>query len=701
MSEPGSNAVLQDSVGSSPDLRDVSSTPERVISNIDQAFSICESMVYDAKKLILNAARITAKLNGERPYNQARLKAAAKDYKTNISTGFLATECLKIQPRLHMPIKTAKYLTSASLPLDWPDSAAKSDFFRQVTTDTIRSWSKFNFYTRGLAREVGVFGYAFNVFFDEYEWRPTLMRMDKGFVPQGTEVMDTEPAFFLAKYDYTPSELFNQLKFAVDSGRTEWKKDNVIRAINTAMPPPIDASYPNVRTYEDMVRQSVWGFRYSKGQKLIRTWHLFAKEVTGKVSHYILRAEGYASDGNNPPNPSIQEGNNARLLYENLDQFDTMADAVNTIVFQFGDGTVHGSWGAAQILYDLSGVVEKIRCDSVDNMRMTNKMKLQVPEAKNVNDVKMTVNDTMMIVSGAQFAGNQASMPQDIQSYELLDQKLTQIAQQRIGAFVPPIPLQPSDIKAAQINAALSKEHELQEDSLENWLSQFAWLIRAMTRRLARPDSPDPVAQSYRNTLLQKLSEEEIDYLCNQAPVVSIMEFTEYRAQQRAMFAASVKGDPLFRQTQVARVMAAGVGDERFVNEIVVPDGDQSDVMEAQRQQLTENAALAIGQSVPVIPKDNDWVHMQTMKPGLDQVVKSGNVPLAQVALEHYTGHYSQGVAKKQIPPDKINEEKSIIALYARMLEEVQKRAAIQQQHQQASAQADQVAQHLVQSGAV
>jgi hypothetical protein len=302
-------------------------------------------------------------------------------------------------------------------------------------------------------------------------------------------------------------------------------------------------------------------------------------------------------------------------------------------------------------------------------------------------------------VSGAQFAGNSAALPQDISGYEMLDQKLTQIAQQKIGAFIPPIPLQPSDIKAAQINAAMLQERELQEDVLENWLIQFAVVIRTISRRLANPDSPDPVAQAFRAKLLERLTEEEIDYLVNQFPVQSVMDFTEHMAQKRAMFAASVKGDPLFRQAQVARVMAAGVGDERFVEEICVPQGDQSDVMKAQRNQLVENAALALGQPVPVVPEDDDWVHMQTMKPGLDAAAKSGNTDLAEVALQHYSAHYVQGVNKKKIPNDQINQEKSIIASYEEMINAFKERKAVEQRAQQETQNAEALAQQIVQQG--
>jgi len=689
LSPPGTtNQSINNFIGNSPDVSDSLEVENRVISDVNQAVLACETMINDWKKGIINSARITAKINGERPYNQKKLENAGKGWKTNISTGFLATECRMVSPRLYMPLKTAKYLTAASLPEGWPDGEKKTGVFREAITETIRSWPKWNFYVRGKAREVSHFGFAFDCFFDEYEWRPSLLRMDKGFVPQGAEVMD-EPEFFMAKWDYKPSELLARLKANQDAGRDEWKKANVVQAINGAMPPPVDATYPQARAYEELIRQATWTFTYAKGAKLIHAWHLFVKEVTGKVSHYIVlgnQANMVASSQTGNPTDE------ARLLYENLDQYDSMSDAVNTTVFDFGDGTVHGVWGAGQILYDLSVQVEKIRCDSVDNMRMTNKMKLQVPDAKNVNDVKLNVTSDMMIVSGAQFAGNSAAMPQDISGYELLDQKLSQIAREKIGSFIPPIPLQPSDIKAAQINAKVSDQKELQEDMLECFLIQISFWIKNITKRLMNPLSPDPVAKKLQKKLVGNgspespgiLTDEEVNLLIESTTSKSIAQFTEYAAQQRGQFCASVMGNPLFKQTGLARVMAEGAGDETFVQSIVLPEGDQTDQIRAQRQQLLENASLALGQPTPILPDDNDWVHMQTLKPSLTQVAQSGNVQLAQLGLQHYAAHWSQGVNKKTIPKDQINSEKAFIASMEEMIKVQTEKQQLAQQHQQA-----------------
>jgi hypothetical protein len=111
---------------------------------------------------------------------------------------------------------------------------------------------------------------------------------------------------------------------------------------------------------------------------------------------------------------------------------------------------------------------------------------------------------------------------------------------------------------------------------------------------------------------------------------------------------------------------------------------------------LIENAALALGQPVPILPQDADYIHMQTMKPGIMQTLQSGNADIASVALQHYAGHWSQGVNKKQIPDEAINSEKAWIAAVEKQITTIKEGKQIEAQKQQAIAQAEQQAQEIV-----
>jgi hypothetical protein len=66
------------------------------------------------------------------------------------------------------------------------------------------------------------------------------------------------------------------------------------------------------------------------------------------------------------------------------------------------------------------------------------------------------------------------------------------------------------------------------------------------------------------------------------------------------------------------------------------------------------------------------------------QVLKSGNVQLAQLGLQHYAAHWSQGVNKKTIPKDQINSEKAAIAAMEEMIKVQTEKQQLAQQHQQA-----------------
>ncbi|MCJ7824511.1 MAG: hypothetical protein MUP44_06395 [Anaerolineales bacterium] len=666
-----------DDTGNLPDV-DSGLEPDRVVSSVDQALEICETLEQSAEGIIKNQARITAKLNGEPPRDPKKLKSKAKGYKTNISTGALATECNRVPTRLFMPIKTARYLTAASLPADTVNGPQKTEKFREIITDTIRSWPRWNFFVRGFAREVGVFGFAFPTFFDEWDWRPSIIRGDKGFVPAGTEILE-EPEFYEVIYEYKPHELIALAKQAKEAGITTWKIPAIVAAVNDASAPGSNDTNIQARTFEELTRQANVGYSYTKGVKVIKTKHLFAKEHSGKVSHWILYSEGKnESQDGDTEDDSIYTKTDKRLLYEKLDAYEhSMWEVVIPTVFDYGDGTIHGSWGAGQILYDMAHQVEVIRNDSIDALRNSGKVKVQVPDPKDVNSVKLVYNDSHIIVTGAQFAGNTAALPSDISSFGALEDRISRWSQEKVGSYLPPIPSQPSDIKAAQVNAAIAQEAEIKEANGENWLSQFAWLIFSMTRRLCNPLSSDPISKATLERLLREgLTSEEILILRDQAPIKNVMEFTPYKTAQVAQFAASKAGNPLYNQRNIEVAQVQAAAGDRFVESFLLPDGDTATIDGARRAQMEENAAMALGQDVPVLPSDLHWYHMQEMKASLEQVIGTANFPLAKLGLGHYAKHYDAGVQTKTLPKDQINNEKSYIAKLAKIIENAEKAAA-------------------------
>lgn len=652
----------------------------RVIQSPDQAISVGYELIRETKKLIRNAARITNKKQGSRPYDPKVLENQQKGWKTNVSTGAFATELRRAAPRLYMPILTATTLTAAELPIGWPQGEEKTRFFRECVTETVRSWRKWEFFVRGLAQEVVDYGFTFACFTDPYEWRPHLVRMDRGFVPTGTEIMDENIPRFMLKWYYKPEELLELARKAIDAGVEGWNKEAVAQAVQGVTQQPARTIEEESRKFEELIREQPYDFVYKQGYRTVETWHLFVVEPSSKVSHYLLWPDG--SEGN-------------KMLMERPDAYESMTDVTIPVVFMYGNGTIHGSWGAGHLLYDIGNEVEKVRCDMIDNLRNANKTRLQVADAKDINSAKLTVNDTMIIASGATFAQNMGGVQQNTESYVTLDNNLTRFMQERIGAFLPPIPLQNSDIKAAQVNAALQQEAELKQDVLQMWLSQFAWVMHAITKRLLDKESDDEMAVRLRKHLkgeenwwaatktkltkvLEKLgiqlsnkialSDDEIDLLVDQPVIKAVTDFTPYAAQQRAAFAAAVFQNPglapLFNQAQLARLIAEGVpgGGARLAEAVCISQDDPSQQTAQQWKQKVENTSMSQGQDMPVIPSDNHMVHVAELKPFVEAMIQTGATKQAGAGARHLAAHYAAGVATKTIPPDQVNALKSYVA---------------------------------------
>ena len=672
--------------GDEPDVSESSLEPKnRAINSVQQAYSVAETLIYDATRKIKQAAKITSKLNGAPPKNPRTQANQGKDWQSNTSTGALATTCSKIPPRLWMPIQNARYLTSASLPGDIPDAAAKTEFYRSTVTKAIKSWKKWRFFVQGLARETSYFGYAFAGFLDKYEWRPTMFRMDRGFVPAGTEILDDTVPFFAVKYDYLPGDMLRLLKANQDADLDEWQKENVVEAINKASAPSRSSEMANARSYEDMVRTGTQWLSFTKGTKVIQTIHLFALEMDGKVSHYILLSD---EDGGSSPYTGGESTRKDGLLFQKLDQFDSMDEVVRSFVFEYGNGTIQGSMGAGQILYDMSVQVELARNDAFDNLKMAGRLKLQATDPKDVNAVKMTVFDDKVIVGGASYQGTNAALSTNVEAFIELDRQMTRLMDEKVGAFLPPAAVPGTTTTATQVNIQVAREDEIRNAILENFLMQFGLLTHTIERRLTDPDSNDDVSEEVLKTLKTKLSKEEINKLRDSEPTDSILAFTDIVMRQRAAFAASKTAGPnsaLYDQYRLEQFQADVELGSDLAAALLPPGQDQNKAAEAARQQLLEGTTMGSGMTVPVVPSDNHWIHMQVLRPAVAATMgqasaDSNKIKVAEALFSHYSAHYELGVGLKVIPKDQINNEKKLIRSWEKVLESAQQKAAAEAQ---------------------
>jgi hypothetical protein len=624
---------------SSPELNLKTGKPgQRAVKDAAQIFNIIGNLQQARRSQNEKNGRIQGKINAERPYDEKALENEGLGYKSNFSTKPLSTTVAKVSSRLTKAIQSARYLTSAELPDDIPDAKKKTEMFRNEVTNCIRKWDGWYNFVNEVASEDSTFGWATVAWLDTDSWRPVFFRQDRAFLPDGTR-HNVDSTQFGAFLQYLmPHELANlvrgengsakDLELARDAG---WNIAETMEAINNARPPSIpsakSAPYTDFRRYEDSLRESSVTLSLVDGAKQVMLWHVFVTEINGKVSHYI------------------GDGNSNKILFEKLDRFDKISDALAFLSYEQANGLLMGSKGIGREIYELSNIVDRARNETVDRLQMSGKLIITCPENK-INRFKLTVvGNVVLIPEGCTLQQNKIET--SISEFIQLDSLLTQLLDQIAGG-VTPRTFDRERVTKTEVDLYASREEEKRDDIETRFVTQFGSIITTCQRRITAKGVSDEDAKATREKLLRYMSEDELQQLADQPALRTIEDYTQSDAQKIVMLAQESRNDPLYDHAKMERRKLSVLVDPEFADDVLLPENDPTQPAEQAREQLMENLLLAGGLPVPVSPRDNHMFHINVLKQALAPIAQhaaSTNDPKvlqsAEMFVKHWAAHFN------------------------------------------------------------
>lgn len=561
----------------------------RAVETVEEAQEIIKRLVEENRDRNTKNARIMAKYNAEAPRKPSELKAEGLDWMSNFSTKPLSTLIDKIAPRFVKALDAARYLTAAALPDNTPGAAAKTEFFRAEFTKTVRAHPEYRPTIENISQEDALFGYCAAIFTDEYSWWPTFFRQDEFFVPSGAKQTPSTFQVSVARETFLPHELFEQIQEDREAADTAgWHVDNVVEAINDAAPVSVAGS-DNARQYEDLQREASLAMSLGRGAKVIEAYHLFAQEVTGEVTHWIL------------------DGRNYKELFYLEDRFPSMADPINPFTWQQANGTIHGSKGIGREVYNIAAAIDRARNEAFNSLQLSGKLIFRGDE-KLIRRFRMSVIGNALIFPST-YELQQAKLEGNTEPFLKLDQYATQLVDQMVGGATPREFMGERVTKAA-VELYASREEERRDSTLDRFLRCAANMFTSVQRRLLSKDARDEAAKQLREKLLTRLTEEEIEYLRNQPAVSTVDDLTETENQIVAALATEHAQDPLCNQVELRRRKFTALLGADFADAVVLPVNDPTEEAEQVRFQLLENALISLGKQVPVSPRDNHKLHI-------------------------------------------------------------------------------------------
>lgn len=657
----------------SPDLSSTGKPKKHAIRDAGMAADVVKTVIQAGRSRSIVNSRILAKINAERPYDSCKLEAEGLGWKQNFTTKPLPSLVEKVAPRFVEVINSLKYLTNASLSDKWENATEKTEKFRTVITNTIRKRKGWKALLGDIAFTNTIFGSVVVAKLDEFGWFPTAFKVDEAFLNDGVKQEARLCQVAVLKEVLLPHELYDQIKDREAAEDVGWNLKNTIDAINNASPQQIrdrlNVGGTTEFWYQNAVRELTLGASYMAGASVVVIYNLLVQEVTGKVTHYKLAGDS---------------------LYEIFcmeDRFPSMEDVMTFFSYQKGNGTMYGSKGLGRDLYEMAGMIDRTRNEVVDRAILSGKTLVQ-GDPRNLHKFKMSIIGAMAIVPmGWTFL--EQKIDGNVEPFLKLDAYFSMLADQLVGNTSPPsMAGQGEAFRSPQAWALLaSREEENKDARISRFLEQFVDVVQSMQRRICLSDTTEKDAKAAQKELLESMTRKELDELANQPVAETIRDLTPLERQMRVAIVAEKRGNPLYNQRALEIEDLSARADPEFLEKVLLPINDPTEEAEQIRLQLLEVVVLSGGQPVPVSPRDNHLIHLQTLMPTAQQMaqhITEGKFPTAslEAIIGHITAHYeaaqSEGAPKEVLKEiaDFVNKAGPAIAQLKQMDAEAEQLAA-------------------------
>ena len=683
---------------------------KRTFRNTEQAYSSYRRLKQQNVERNRKNALIQKKLNNEPPYAPKKLESMGQNWRSNRPTGFLSTMVSRIQPPFKQVVESSTYVTFTKYPGKGVDAEHKTNIFREEITNCVRGWSGNDDIISQVVHENTTFGFAALCWDDPRDWKPEFLRQDYTFFSIETPQEVEATPIWARKRRYQISELLPILEDPQTSSLAGWNIKNLIKAINNATPAgrTLDSD-DDARRIEDWIREGSYGASYENDAKYVELGELLVKEPHGKISRFLF---------------DDKSGNE---ICTQLDRYSRMSDCLALFSVEIGSGALMSSRGAGRDLYNSHIAIDKARNLVQDNVYLKGMLLLKKTATAKPGIAPLTVMHPVAYVAEGYEVVPQ-SAPADVDDFLKLDQFISGLAEIQLGTFLPSsaLGIQTGDKTASEINRVAAIENQIREGILMRWSKQYSEAVARMQRGICHPEHIKAASELKmlldvarmtnqdaiwaRKEVVEAFQQSEFDMPAFLVPFdlpshldedavscclamldrnlppsdIIMMAFApaqelipDNAAQEGAILDLLIQryaGNPAINQDELIKLDWSKKMGQELANQVILPrDQVEAVAIEATRAQIIELQSIIAGQEVPVSPRDNDMVHLETLVAKLMPVIANapqGGLPPEMVgpfakALEHFITHLNQAEMK--------GADRNKIAEYKQMVQEAYK----------------------------
>lgn len=535
----------------------------------------------------------------------------------------------------------------------------------------LKDWKAFDTTFQHLIQKFCTHGLGFLYFKDDIDWRWHCAGLDEFKVPRNTTLQEDEIDIATVDRNVTIGKLWSWIK-DVPNDDNRWNKEAVKKAILGAAEANLQYTDQNWEIWQKMLKNNDL-YASNQAQDTVRITHAWVKEFSGKVSHYI----------------TLQNGSNEDFLFKAENRYECIDQCFTFFPYEVGtNGYLHSVRGKAHEIYSQVQVLNTMRCQMVDNARLSGSLLIQPKTEADAQEL------AIIFFAGAAYIPPNVDIKNgqlDNPSTSLLPviKDMTLSMQRNSGDTAEQSSDNTNEKSKFQVRAELQREAKLPTSSMNLFYQPWGRHLTEVLRRVANKSlrKTDPGAE--------EVFEMRDRIKSRQVPIEAL-----YQSKRLIPIRAIGYGSPSARMLALDGLMQYygsmdPVGQNNLLRDWVANQGIGyaqvnryvPDIEENGRapvdQEIAElqNALMSTGQPASVLPNDHHIIHAFAHIPSLDKdltAMESGQgtpqiLASAQIKTQHLADHLAL------IKPDKLNEK--IVAELTRQFNNLSERTKAATDH--------------------
>lgn len=624
--------------------------PKTRIKDVSSLNAIVKRIIADDSTSALARIDVQKMLDGAPPYDPRYISTSGQEGRCNLNFG---------DGKARVKAEVAGYydLTDSvpvlAIPYVEEGDETKRTYWGMVMAEEwhrmLKDWPDFNAYHQLLVQKFVSHGVGFLYFEDDMDWKWQVAGLEDFKLKRGVKLSESDSSTAIAIREIDVGDLYAFIE-KVDDTDKRWSKNEVRQAILRANDGSQVAFSDGAWEKFQQIAKNNDAFVSVTAKDKVHIVHVWQKEFSGKISHYI----------------TLQDGSNSDFLFKFPERFTSVHQAFTFFPYEIGtNGTLHSTRGLAHEIYAAIQVLNTLRCQTVDNARMSGSLLLQPATETDAEDLAiMFYAGAVYIPPNVKVQNGQLNNP----STNILPviQEMSLTMRNNTGDFLSRSTDDTKEQTKFETQSKLMKEAVLPTSSMDLFYQPWGRHLNEVWRRTVRQgvQSGDPGGREimdFRARCIKRQVPEEIlmgvkrvmpvraiGYGSPSNRLLALDEFMQYFGSLDPM-----GQNNLLRDRFALRVGYGQV--DRYVPKLEEGARTPQDVEIAELQ----NAAMSAGKEVTVRPNDVHLIHITAHIPDmmLDlERLESGEgdeelLKIVELKQQHLLGHM------QFLRPDKLNKE--------------------------------------------